>query len=98
VILEARQGVKIVRTGKLTSFTSSKNGLSSATIRNDNGVTENIHFGNFVNAAGPYARRIIDLISKASPLQLKNEIHAKVAMRDELDIYSTKYSTFNHTG
>jgi len=86
VIEEARnEGVQFIR-GKLSSFSIHQNQLNSATVLTNNGTSVNIDFGNFVNCAGPFAPRVNNFIPNAFPLSLRNEVHAKVIMRDELGV------------
>lgn len=77
----ADAGVTLIN-GKVTAVDVSGGRVQKVTIDTNSGVTEVISCGNFVNCAGPYARKTAELIGVELPLF--SELHLKVAFDDLL--------------
>ena len=76
-------GVHVIN-GRLESVQVHGGRVTGATIAEANGATEHVSTPHFVNAAGPFARRVSQMIDVDLPLFL--EMHLKVAFEDTLGV------------
>ena len=91
VLLEQARtnGARTLTPARLMSVRATENdAISTVRVRTADGAEQDIACGAFVNCAGPYASAVNQMLlaspsSRAPPLPLRNEIHAKAMLKDE---------------